>query len=576
MTVMKGKDALVTMLQAEGVRYVFGNPGTTELPLLDAIQDSPQLRYITGLQEATPLFMADGYARSTGRPAFVNVHVTAGLGNTVGALYNVFKGGTPLVLTAGQSSTRQLLREPVLGSNMVNVVREHTKWAAEVIHPEDISVAVRRAFKVAKTPPTGPVFLSLPWDVLDQEADFLDLKASSEGYFRVRPDVAAVERAAHLLAGAHNPVMLVSDRVAQSGASAAAVRVAEQLGTRVYATQFAEVNFPTAHPQFMGMLNLSWPGPGVRDTLAQADVILAVGTNVVGQFTDTPEPLVGPQARIVHLDSSAWEIEKTYPVEAALWCDPLAGLLELSVALEGEMSATQREAARTRAATIGEESRRRREAFQKRLRARWGHVPISPERMMWELRGALPPQAIIADESITCRGTLMQSVDFAKEGDMFAIRGGGLGWAMPGALGIQLAQPDRSVVAVVGDGAAMYTIQALWTAARYHIPVTYVMCNNRSYKVLKEGTARYLAGTDRVSEYVGMNFHELPLDFVKLGEAFGIQGVRVEDPEALGPALRDSMGSGEPRMVDVVIDDTVAVQDLQAEWAGWFAGRPAS
>ena len=168
---MTGKEALARMLMAEGVEYVFGNPGTSVTPLMDVLQDFPDLKYITALQEASAVGIADGYARSSGKPAIANVHIAGGLANAISMLYNSFRGGTPLVLTAGNSDTRMFLADPVLSGDLVGMTRQYSKWSHEIIHGADVPVAVRRAFKEATTPPTGPVFVSFPWDSLDDEAD---------------------------------------------------------------------------------------------------------------------------------------------------------------------------------------------------------------------------------------------------------------------------------------------------------------------------------------------------------------------------------------------------------------------
>ena len=551
---MTGKHALARMLIAEGVEYIFGNPGTSETPVMDALQDFPQLKYVQALQEGTAVGMADGYARATGRPAFANIHIAGGLANGISALYNAYKGGTPLVLTAGNSDTRMQLTEPVLSGDLVEMTAQYTKWSAEIRHAADIPMAMRRAFKEAKTPPTGPVFLSFPWDAQDDEAD-VDIIPSSPGYFRTRPDTAAIARASQLLAQAENPIMVVGDRVAQSGAMAQMVRVAEQLGARVYAAAFSEVNFPTSHPLYCGMLNLS--SPAARQQLAGADVVLAVGTNVFSSFLYVPEPFLAPNTRLIHLDCNAWEVEKIYPTEVGLLADPRAGLEELAEALDQDLSASARETAATRNASLAEERRRADAAYQRRLAERWGHRPMAVERMMHELAQALPADAIIADEAVTSRAALMRAVNLDVPGSFYGIRGGALGWAMPGALGVKLANPNRPVVAVVGDGASMYTVQALWTAARYNIPVTYAICNNRSYRILKVNMDTYLRhmlnDQERQSEYMGMDFAN-PLNLAAMAQAMGVAGEAVEDPDQLRPALERAIASGKPAVVDVSID----------------------
>ncbi|MBI4337780.1 MAG: thiamine pyrophosphate-binding protein [Chloroflexi bacterium] len=551
---LTGRAALMEMLIAEGVKYLFGNPGTTELPVMEALQDYPQLQYILALQEATAVGMADGYARATGKPAFVNVHVAAGLANSISGLYNAHRGGTPLVLTAGQSDTRSLMREPTLSGNLVEMCRQYTKWSGEILNTADIPMAVRRAFKAAKTPPWGPAFLSLPWNVLDGEAE-VEIVPSSDGYFRTRPDEAAMEKAAALLAHAESPLMVVGDRVAQAGGVAQAVSLAERLGARVYSTGFTEVNYPTGHPQYLGTLVVNYPEM-FKAVASKADVIVAVGCPVFAQFLQT-EPLLDSHTRLVHLDSEVWDIEKIYPTTVGVWGDPKIGMALLTETLEQAMSGTEREAAQGRARTIGEEKQKQKQAFVQKARERWDQTPVSVERLMLELAQVMPKDTVVTEESVTARSALNNSIDFNEPGSFFGMRGGALGWGMPAPLGIKLAMPDRPVVGIVGDGSAMYTIQALWTAVRYNLPVTYIICNNGGYRILKEFLTHFyyplLGATGRKSQFIGMNFAENPLDFVRLADGFGVQGYRVERPEDLRPTLEKALGLGKVSVVDAVI-----------------------
>ena len=550
---MLGKHALAEMLVAEGVEYIFGNPGTSETPFLDGLQDYPRLRYIQALQEGTAVGMADGYARATGQPAFANIHIAGGLANGISGLYNAFRGGTPLVLTAGNSDTRMLISEPVLSGDLVAMTAQYTKWSVEIRHASDIPVAIRRAFKEAKTPPTGPVFISFPWDTLDEEIDF-EPAASSDGYFRIRPDAAAIARAAELLAGAENPVIIVGDRVAQSGAVSQVVQVAEQTGARVVATAYSEVNFPTTHPQWGGMLNLN--SPDTARQFDQVDVALAVGTDVFASFLYVDVPFLPTGARLIHLDSKYWEIEKTYPTEVGILADPAAGLTDLAAALDDALTGSQREAAATRAAGLAAARQRDHDRYRERLRAAWDNRPMPVERMMRELAAAAPPDTVIADEAVTSRPALNRAFDFERPGDIYGIRGGALGWAMPGALGVKLAHPDRPVLAVVGDGASMYTVQALWTACRYNIPVVYAICNNQAYRILKVNMEVYLRDMlddrERASDYVGMDFANR-LDLAMMAQAMGVHGERIDDPAEIGPAVTRAFASGKPALLDISI-----------------------
>jgi benzoylformate decarboxylase len=544
---------LLDMLVAQGVPYVFGNPGTTELPFMDAIQDYPQLKYILALQESTAMAMADGYARATGKPSFVNLHVTAGMANGLSMLYDAFRGGTPMVVTAGQSDTRIQLEEPLLFSDMVTLCRQYTKWSAEVRHGRDVPLALRRAFRIAATPPTGPVFLSLPMNVLDEEGD-PNLTPPSPVYSRIHPDPEALEKATQLLAESKNPLMLVGDRLAQAGAVAEAVTVAETLGATVMALSFSEVNFPTNHPQFRG--NFDSESPRAQTLMGEYDTILAVGCPLFQQFMYVPRVLTEKQP-IVHLDVSAWEIEKNVSVKAGVWGDIKIGLQALESILKRLIPGSGQESARKRTSEMGVLKSRTRATYWERARQSWDQRPMDPRRLFWEMKEVLPPETIIASEAITSTGPLFRAMDFAEPGSFFSLRGGALGWGIGGALGIKLANPDRPVVAIIGDGSAMYSIQGLWTALHYDLPVTYVICNNRSYRVLKYYMANYYLPSqglkDRKSTYPGMNFLDHPINYAAIAEGFGLKGFKVEDPDDLKPALQTALHLGKPTVVDVDI-----------------------
>jgi benzoylformate decarboxylase len=435
---------------------------------------------------------------------------------------------------------------------------------------EDVPAILRRAFKVASTPPTGPVFVSLTWDAMTEEAD-VDLVPATYGYFRVRPDPDAVREATRLLSAARRPLIVVGDRVSQSeGAPRLVAAVAEQLGAPVYATSFSEVHIPSSHPHFLGVFNTSWFHRTMKQRFDAADAILAVGTEMMTQSIPTPEPPIAGPVRLIHLDSSDWAIQRSYPVTVGLLGDIAVALGELSAALGAAMSASQKEAARRRGAAVAAERRARQEAFEAVAREHWDDQPMSPERLAVELRESLPADALVCDDAITVSNTLLEAIPFDAPGALIGSRGGSVGVGMGAALGMKLAAPDRPVVAVIGDGTAMYAIQALWTAASYRIPVTYVMCNNRSYKVLRENMTRYLTGSPRRSEYVGMDFYRLPLDFVKLAAAFEVPGIRVERPEELAPAVRRGLTSRGPLVIDAILDDSFDGAEIQKRWAEWW------
>ena len=554
MPVMTGKRAMMEMLRAEGVEYIFGNPGTSESPIMDALEDFPDLKYMLTTQEGVAMGMADGYARATGKAAFVNLHIDTGLANGISLLTNAYEGGTPLVLTSGNKDVRKLAEGR---TELVNMVKEFTKWSVEVTHPEQVPSVMRRAFTEAITPPTAPVYVSFSANALDDEAE-MEIVPSAPGYFRVGPDSRAIEAASRVLSGATSPVMLVGDGVARSQAVAEAVRLAELIGAKVYATAFSEVNFPTSHPQFLGQISPALPAS--RELLATADSVLAVGTSVFSGFFYFSGSVLGRDTKLIHIDSNAGEIGKSEPTDIGILADPKVAMAELADAIDADMSGSAKETAKGRAVSASEAKAAKNADWQQRVKDRWDLSPMSTERMMTEIAGALPSDAIIANDAVTTGASIFGAMEFDEPGSIFGITGGALGWGMGGGMGVKLANPDRPVVAVVGDGSSMMTVQALWTAANANIPVVYVICNNRTYRVLKLNMNVYkqhiLGEKQPRSRYMGTDF-PIPLNIAGIAEAIGVHGRKIEDPAELAPAVRQALDLGRPAVLDVSIDGSI-------------------
>ncbi len=442
-------------------------------------------------------------------------------------------------------------------SHLPGMVSQFTKWSAEVTNPGQIPSAVRRAFNEAKTTPTGPVFLAFAFDAFDGEAD-LDIIPSSQQYPGLTPDRRAIEDAAKILAGSVNPMILVGDRLGMSGGVDQAVSLAETLGARVYATSYARMNFPTGHPLFMGRINPVLPD--ARDALAPADVILAVGTNVFSGFFYFPGNTLAPETRLIHLDSSAKEIGTSEPTDVGIAGDPKIGLEHLKDAVESEMSGQAKEASKGRAALLAEEKIALKAAWQRRLKERWDQRPMPVERMMHELAQVLPRETVFADDTITSRDALHGAFEFSEPDSIFSERGGAIGWGMGSALGLKLAYPNRPVVGLLGDGSAMMTVQGLWTAANENLPVIYIICNNRSYRILKLNMNIYQSGLlqleNPASQYLGMDFGQ-PFNIAAIAIAMGVYGRSIENPAELGPAVQEALASGKPAVLDVAIDGGV-------------------
>src|SRR5215468_1394614 len=552
MPFLSGKQAFLQILKQEGVEVMFGNPGTTELPLMDGLAREPGIRYILALQESVAIAMADGYAQASGKLAAVNVHTSPGLGNSMGMLYDATKAGSPLLLTAGQHDQAMNLTEPILWSELTPVARPYVKWAHEITRLEDLPRAVRRAAKTALAHPTGPVFISLPVDVLNAERE-LDLLAPTRIAPRTRGDLAAVAAAAEMLAKARRPILIAGDAVAHGDALAEMAEVAELLGAPVYTECVPSTcSFPFTHPLYQG----AFPrlGPPIRALLMQHDLIFSVGGDL---FTLSLPSDVEPMPEglpLIHLDVDPWEIGKNYPAKVAILGDPKATLPDLAEALRQRLSAPARKDAHVRIEQHRAAMDARRQRLRAQAKAESERTPITPLALVAAAVDALPEDAIVVDESISSGGGLRELLTSSDSRGFYSLRGGGIGWGLPAALGVKLAQPARAVVALVGDGSAMYTNQALWTAAHDAIPVVYVIVNNRSYRILKQRTLALKGFSAEDDRYVGMDLVNPRLDYVGLARAQGVPGELVEKAGDVGAAIRRGLASGGPYVVDVHVD----------------------
>ena len=550
-----GIHAMLDILAKSGVRYLFGNPGTTELPLSDALSQGGPLEYILALQEVPVMAIADGYAQATRSPGVVNVHICCGLGNGMGMLYNAWRSGTPLIVTAGQQDRRMSFEEPILWGDMLNTVRPWTKWCAEVGQVGDVPSAVRRAVQTAMTPPTGPVFLSLPLDVQMETAE-LDVSPAALPDVHVRPPVDAVRRAAEVLAEAVNPAILVGSRICEAGAVAELVAVAERLGAPVIheaATSHGRLSFPADHP--LSADSLPFWSPEVRERLGEFDVILVAGMKLMQQYIyHEPSRAVPEHIRLVQVDDDAWELGKNYPVEVGVIGHPKPALAELAALLDSRMTAEQAAAAGSRGKLRGEVHLRDREALRREAEGQHDVRPMTPLCLMDHLGRVLPDNVAVIEESPTTTGGYFERAGLLKNtSGYFAHRGWALGWGLNCAIGVQLAWPERPVLAVIGDGAAMYGIQGLWTAAHYKLPVTFVITNNTEYRILKD-CARVLGLPEaQAGRFESMDIVDPKVDYVGLAKSLGVSACRLSEPDELSEAVAESLAGDVPRLIEVAV-----------------------
>jgi len=552
MPAMPGKTALLELLKQEGVRVLFGNPGTTELPLMDALAAETELRYVLALQEAPAMAMADGYAQASGGLAVVNLHVAAGLGNALGALYDAQKAGSPILVTAGQHDQSVSFTEPLLWADLPAIARPFVKWSAEVRRIEDLPRAVHRAAKTALAPPTGPVFLSLPTDVLNDHAD-LDLGAPTRVASGMRGDAAAITRAAELMAGAKRPVILAGDAVPQSGALAELAAFAEALGAPVYEEGVASpAMFPSSHPLYRGGL-VRQPG-AIHGMLQQHDLLVSIGADLFtlslpGDIEPVPDGMA-----IVHLDTDPWELGKNFATDVAILGDPKATLPELTVALDRAYTPAARERACKRLEHSRAESQTTLAKLHAAAEAGMGRTPIHPLSLLQTIGNLLPANAVIIDETVSSGVGLRRFLKSDDAQSVFGLRGGGIGWGLPAAIGAKLALPDRPVVALIGDGSAMSTIQGLWTAAHEKLAVVFVVLNNSSYRILKQRTNAMKAAAALADRYVGMDIENPRIDFVAVATGLGLEAHHTTTLADLRDKLAHALHAAHPVLIDVEVD----------------------
>ncbi|MFE2065396.1 thiamine pyrophosphate-binding protein [Streptomyces sp. NPDC059467] len=522
--------ALLEILRSEGVDRIFGNPGTTELPFLAALSeaaDAPE--YVPGVHEGAVVSMADGYARGTGRPAFVSLHIAAGLANGLIGLLNARRSRTPLVVTAGQQDRRHLQQDPMLSGDLTGLARPAAKAVYDLQHARDLPLALRRAFALAVRPPAGPVFLSVPMDLLTEDTE-VEVPA------RTAPPVlgpaTGLDHAAELLAAAHRPGIVAGDGVGREGALAELILVAEACGAPVHHQPMADcLNFPTTHPLYAGMLPPRHDA--IRKDLARYDTLFIAGAHAFTPHHYSPGPALPPNLTVVQLDSDADEIGRNFPAAA-----PLVGGLAPSLKRLAGLLRDRVPMAASRISEAGDRHTAERADAEAAARAAYSPAPLAPWAAAHAVADGLPPDAVVVEEAITVGLLLRRLVRLDRPGSYTHTVGGGLGWGIGAAVGRALAEPGRPVVAVLGDGCALFGLQGLWSAARESAPVLFVVMGNGAYRTLQD-TYASMGGKGACP---GTELGEL--DFTRAADFFGVASVRARSADHLRELVA---GAGELR-----------------------------
>ncbi|MEJ2620777.1 MAG: thiamine pyrophosphate-binding protein [Candidatus Thiodiazotropha sp.] len=551
-----GRYAILRQFIADDMTLMFGNPGTVEQGFLDALEDFPELNYILTLQESVAVLCADGYARATQKPTLVQLHSSPGIGNAVGALYQAKRGHSPLVVIAGDAGLRYMNMDAQMAADLVAIMEPVTKYATMVLDPRNLLRTLRRAIKIAATPPMGPVYVCLPADVLDavnEEPVF----PSCIPQTRVRPDETLIEQAVAMLANAEHPMIFIGDGVAWSGAGKALQKLAELWGAEIWGADSGDLNVDTTHPCYQGLSGHMFGSQSLPLT-RQGDAVLIVGTYMLPEVFPELGEIFDPKAKVVHFDLNAYEIAKNHRVDLGVVCDPRCGLEALTVGLGMHMGIETKTRAALRFQVMQAAKTKTTGQQQDQDRKQAASETVTMEAFAAELAQRLPEDAIIFDEALTHSAALNRAIPPKMSGAYFCTRGGSLGVGVPGAIGAKLAYPKRSVVGFSGDGGSMYTIQALYTAAKYQLDVLFVICHNERYRLLDLNIQHYWQEQE-------IPVHQLPtpfdlsnpcLGFVDMAVGMGMSGVQITHSAEIPNALDQALSTQGPFLIDLLLPET--------------------
>lgn len=518
------REASFALMRELGMTTVFGNPGSTELPFLDRWPDD--FTYVLGLQESAVVGMADGFARATGRAAMCNLHSAVGVGHAAGNIFTAFRNQAPLVITVGQQARALLPGNPFLGATeAANFPKPYVKWSIEPARAEDVPAAIAHAHRIAMQRPWGPTLVSIPMD--DWSALTRPIPARRVSV-DVAPDPAMLDLLAEALGRAERPVFVVGPEVDQEGAGPALLALAEQARAPILASPFASrMACLEDHPLFLGFLAAA-PG-AVAAGLAGYDCVVVIGAPV---FTFH----VAGECAVLHDGTPIFQL--TADGEAAASATSgmaIIGSMRLALPeLLKRLSPATRAAPPLRAPPPAPQPA----------------APLPAEYLFAALRRAMPADAIVVEEAPSHRPALQRHLPITRWGGFYTMASGGLGYSLPAAVGVAMAEPGTRIVAIIGDGSMMYSIQAIWTAVQHRLPLTIIVVNNAGY-----GAMRSFSRVLGVENAPGI---ELPgLDFTSLAAGMGCAGIRVEEAQALAAALDEAFTTEGPMLIDVIVDHAI-------------------
>jgi benzoylformate decarboxylase len=545
----RGAEILLEILRSEGTKFIFGNPGTTELPLIDALIVNPDFRYVWGLQEASVVGMADGYSQASGKPAFVNLHTSGGLGHGMGAIMNAKIARVPMVVTAGQQDLRHILADPLLAADLVQIAGPGAKWCFEPNSLDDLPLILRRAFHSSVTPPRGPVFLSLPMNILDEIGSPRVLPPSRIELSSV--GVGVRELAAGLLRfKPFRTVIVAGNDIAELGLGKATARVAQLIGAPVYGASWPSVNnYSSIDPFWRGSLPTT--AKGISEILGGYDCLLALGGKSLISIVYTMRDPIPASIEFYHISEDANDLGYNDAPKLGIFGNVRATLEALADELEPKVPPAvvkqNIEEARQKKDTLWRELMERADAA---IRDDEKIEPIVAAR---EVLRPLPDGFLLVDEA-PCANLFTQAMHRSTGGrQYFHNRGGGLGWGMPAAIGVSLARDKGPVLCMVGDGSAMYSPQALWSAVHEEVPVVFVVLNNLEYGILKNFMRTQPQYNANAHGFLAMDICQPKVDFQSLARSMGVESTFVNSHREISQAVETALKTKKPHLIEIPV-----------------------
>ncbi len=548
-TARSGAELLLDVLEDEDVEYIFGNPGTTEMPLMHSLHRHPDMKYILGLQETAVVAMADGYAQASGKVGFVNLHTAGGLGHAMGAVLHARVAQTPLIISAGQQDTRHLFADPLLFGNLVKIAEPAVKWAYEIIHADDVPTLVRRAMQDSTAAPTGPVFLSLPINMMTATTA-VDKGERSK---IVRDATAGgLEELASALASAKTGrlAIVAGDEITKRNAIAEVVELAETTGAKVFGPSWPNpMSFPTDHALWGG--NLPSTAAAISDMLAGFDALLVLGGHSLVSYLYSQGPAVPKTCALYQMSEDVTELARRYPTRLSCQGHLKSSLQALLPFVRRKFLAHQ-EAVNTARLAADADRNARLATLERKLLAEQSNEAISPLVAAAEVFRTIGRDIAVVDEAPATMYHVRSLLEKWPVRRYFFMRSAILGWGLPAAIGVSLGLDRSPVVALLGDGSALYSPQALWSAARYRVPVTFVVMNNAEYNILKKYSAAQGFDT-RKNTVPGLEINDPFIDFMALAASMGVRSQSISRREDIGPAVREGIASGNPNLIEIAI-----------------------